>query len=344
MRTHRVETEYWPCENADGDTKYHKPLDLLGERLVRPLHVHRPLHLARIHTKNGDWRWNPRRCEGAARDDATAARRRASERAQECLGMAREAEHERKSSCAHRRRGGRSRDAVSNTGGSPSSRQPRGPLGDWYTRQRTAPSLAASAAAVEESRAQPGSRRTLRPPQMFSKAHDGASAGRRLNSSRDKQQPPQNPKAASTSSAVTRARQRRLLEEPAMLFIEAGAQWRQRKEPDTLQLAEAARTRMRARRVSEPVVHSVKWLEPPPEFVEPQSTHLFEALRSKARHTRLHELDEFGRELEVAPKEAAAPEPRKDGSSRATRRAERRASGLEGDGELAAAPAPAAAG
>ena len=164
---------------------------------------------------------------------------------------------------------------------------------------------------------------------MSSRTDDGAGVGRRGNS-RSKQ----DPKAASTS-AVTRARQRRLLEEPALLFLEAGAQWRQRKEPETLRLAEAARARLRAQRMSrvdEPLVHSAKWLDPPPEFVEPKSTHLFEAIRARARHARLHELDEFGREPEAQPEGAAAlPEPRKDGSTRATRRASRRASDSEAE-------------
>uniref|UniRef100_A0A7S4IXN3 Uncharacterized protein n=1 Tax=Prymnesium polylepis TaxID=72548 RepID=A0A7S4IXN3_9EUKA len=105
--------------------------------------------------------------------------------------------------------------------------------------------------------------------------------------------------------------------------------WSERDDPQVLALADSARARIRARRANgPPLVHTIQWMEPLPEPEEPKTTRLFDSIRARSREIRLHELDDFGRE--VMPE--ASEESSKKGD-RASRRAERRAGGAGGSGD-----------
>jgi hypothetical protein len=60
-------------------------------------------------------------------------------------------------------------------------------------------------------------------------------------------------------------------------------------DDDVLELALAARAMAKqGRQHGTPLSHEVKWMAPPPELVEPETTWLYQAVRVRARQARLN--------------------------------------------------------
>ena len=134
--------------------------------------------------------------------------------------------------------------------------------------------------------------------------------------------------AARRLQQAVRERQRKLRKERGEdSSDDEDERWSKREEPKVLALADSARARIRARRANgPPLVHTIQWMEPPPEPEEPKTMRLLDSIRARSREVRLHELDDYGREV----KPEASQETTKAGD-RASRRAERRAAASSGD-------------